>query len=108
MALLSSKSASSDVNGDVLSIATTAHAETHTLVVKPAGGATGYVDVYIRCVGGNFEKLQTNGSNTRVNLANPISPVFIACISEAKCVGDTVVGTYTVTLNSQGTKPETD
>lgn len=108
MALLSSKSASSDVNGDVLSIATTAHAETHTLVVKPAGGATGYVDVYIRCVGGQFEPLKNSGSQVSIDLANPISPVFIACISEAKCVGDTVVGTYTVTLNSQGTKPDND
>lgn len=108
MALLSHKSATADGSGNINSIPTSVHADTHTLVVNPDTGATGSVAVLIRCNGGDFEPLKSGGSNVSVDLTNPISPVFIACITEAKLVGTSVVGSYTATLNSQGSAPDND
>lgn len=106
MALLSSKSAVSDINGDVLSVSASAHADTHTIVVKPSGGATGTVDINIKCVGGNFEPLKRGTSQVTIDLADPISEVAIACIAEVQALGNTVSGSYTLTVNSHGTAPE--
>ena len=108
MALLSHPSLVAKTQTDgVQSLYPSAHATTHTLGINPSLGATGTLAVNVRPIGGALEPLLTpSGTPVVIDLADIVSPVFIAGISEVELVPTSVVGSYDATLSSHGNLPQ--
>ncbi len=91
----------------VQSLFPSAHATTHTLGINPSLGATGTLAVNVRPIGGALEPLlDSSQAPVVIDLANIVSPVFIAGISEVTLTPTSVVGSYDATLSSHGDLPQ--
>lgn len=108
MALLShpTELANTQLSG-VVSLKPSAHGTQHTLGINPSLGATGTLAVHVRTIGGALEPLRDrNNTPVVIDLANIVSPVFIAGISEVTLTPTSVVGSYDATLSSHGDLPQ--